>query len=316
MLRVGYTPDALPFAFFNARGDLVGFDVELAHHLAPGARRAAGVRAGRSRQRSRQQLGAGYCDIVMSGVAVTTLRAATMLFSNSYLDETFALVVPDYAREQFSSWSAIRGPAGDDDRRAERALLHRQAAGKAAASPADASWTTSGPRSRSPIRRWTPSPSRPSGDRPGRSCIPQFTVVVPEPGIVKVPLAYPIARHDDAFASFINTWIDLKRKDGTIETLYNYWVLGPGRGAAAATLVDHPRRPALGGLTSPRPPTVAAVPYCVAAARRDWISRGPSQNVQPLVAVRRASCGRSRRRSASTWRSASLISSARLTPSL
>jgi hypothetical protein len=28
------------------------------------------------------------------------------------------------------------------------------------------------------------------------------------------------------FASFINTWIDLKRKDGTIETLYNYWVLG------------------------------------------------------------------------------------------
>ena len=42
----------------------------------------------------------------------------------------------------------------------------------------------------------------------------------------EIPLAYPIARHDDAFASFINTWIDLKRKDGTIETLYNYWVLG------------------------------------------------------------------------------------------
>ena len=55
---------------------------------------------------------------------------------------------------------------------------------------------------------------------------PQFSVVVPEPGIVKVPLAYPIARHDEAFASFINTWIELKRKDGTIDTLYDYWVLG------------------------------------------------------------------------------------------
>ena len=34
VLRVGYLPDALPFAFFNQSGDLVGFDVELAHRLA------------------------------------------------------------------------------------------------------------------------------------------------------------------------------------------------------------------------------------------------------------------------------------------
>ena len=34
VLRVGYLPAALPFAFFNAEGDLVGFDVELAHRLA------------------------------------------------------------------------------------------------------------------------------------------------------------------------------------------------------------------------------------------------------------------------------------------
>ena len=33
-LRVGYLPDNLPFAFFNAAGDLVGFDIEMAHTLA------------------------------------------------------------------------------------------------------------------------------------------------------------------------------------------------------------------------------------------------------------------------------------------
>ena len=55
---------------------------------------------------------------------------------------------------------------------------------------------------------------------------PQFSMVVPEPGIVKIPLAFPIARHDQAFASFISTWIDLKRKDGTIQGAYDYWVLG------------------------------------------------------------------------------------------
>ena len=108
--RVGYTRDALPYAFFNSRGDLVGFDVELAHHLA----RELDVRLEFlpvDRTSIEQQLASGYCDIVMSGVAVTTLRAATILFSNLYLDETIGLVVPDYAREQFSSWSAIRARA-------------------------------------------------------------------------------------------------------------------------------------------------------------------------------------------------------------
>ena len=33
-LRVGYLSNALPFAFFNQRGDLVGYDIELAHQLA------------------------------------------------------------------------------------------------------------------------------------------------------------------------------------------------------------------------------------------------------------------------------------------
>src|SRR6185369_8168525 len=34
VLRVGFLPDALPFAFFNKSGDLVGFDIEIAHRLA------------------------------------------------------------------------------------------------------------------------------------------------------------------------------------------------------------------------------------------------------------------------------------------
>jgi ABC-type amino acid transport substrate-binding protein len=55
---------------------------------------------------------------------------------------------------------------------------------------------------------------------------PQYSVVVPEGALVKVPLAYPVARHDEAFATFVNTWIDLKRKDGTLDRLYKYWVLG------------------------------------------------------------------------------------------
>ena len=85
----------------------MGFDVELAHRLA----REMGVTLAFvpvDRERMAAQLAEGYCDLVMSGVVVTTNRAREMLFSESYLDETLAFVVPDDQREQFATWDAIR----------------------------------------------------------------------------------------------------------------------------------------------------------------------------------------------------------------
>jgi hypothetical protein len=53
---------------------------------------------------------------------------------------------------------------------------------------------------------------------------PKYTVVVPEPGVIKIPLAYPVGERDWAY--FLNMWIELKRRDGTIEALYGHWILG------------------------------------------------------------------------------------------
>ena len=55
---------------------------------------------------------------------------------------------------------------------------------------------------------------------------PKYTVVVPEPDAIKIPLAYPLARRDQEWAQFVNTWIELKRRDGTIVALYDHWILG------------------------------------------------------------------------------------------
>jgi hypothetical protein len=33
-------------------------------------------------------------------------------------------------------------------------------------------------------------------------------------------------RHDREMAEFISTWIELKKKDGTIDMLYKHWILG------------------------------------------------------------------------------------------
>jgi ABC-type amino acid transport substrate-binding protein len=224
VLRVGYMSDSLPFAFFNAKRELVGLDVELAHHLA----RELGVTLQFlpvDRATLDTVVSAGSCDIVMTGVAVTTARAATMLFSASYLDETLALVVPDASRDQFSTWAGIRS------RGVTRIAIP------------NLPYYIEKMRERLPEAELRVVPDvthmfeDPDLDIDAMAMTaergsawtllyPRFSVVVPEPGHVKVPLAYPIARHDQAFASFINTWIELKRKDGTIDTLYEHWVLG------------------------------------------------------------------------------------------
>jgi hypothetical protein len=63
---------------------------------------------------------------------------------------------------------------------------------------------------------------------------PAFSVAVPHPLEIRLPLAYPVARHDLEMTRFLATWIDLKRKDGTITALYDHWILGRAAGARGA----------------------------------------------------------------------------------
>jgi hypothetical protein len=161
----------------------------------------------------------------MSGVVATTDRARAMLFSDSYLDETIAFVVPDHMRQQFDTWDAIRDQGAltiavpdlpyyvaklrellphaviqmhpDIEPLFERALFPADAV----ALPAErgSAWT---------LR------------------YPAYSVVVPGPDPIRVPLAYPIGRRDERLTSFVNTWIALKRKDGTLDAVYKHWILG------------------------------------------------------------------------------------------
>jgi ABC-type amino acid transport substrate-binding protein len=59
---------------------------------------------------------------------------------------------------------------------------------------------------------------------------PKYTIVVPEPGVVKIPLGYLLAGRDPNWAYFLNTWIERKRRDGTIDALYRHWILGKQSG--------------------------------------------------------------------------------------
>ena len=55
---------------------------------------------------------------------------------------------------------------------------------------------------------------------------PQFTVVVPEPGRIRVPIAYPMPYGATDLVRYVDAWIELQREQGSIEKLFEHWILG------------------------------------------------------------------------------------------
>lgn len=223
VLRVLVLPDRMPFAFENRQGELVGMDVELAHVLA----KDLGVDVEFFRatyEELRTALSQGTCDIAMSGVVVTADRAADVLFSTPYLDETLAIVTRDHLRDQFRSWSSIN-ELGAVRIGVPDSPIFLQAVRIRA------------PRAEIvPLRRVEDLFNSTSdlvayvlpAERGSVLTLlhPAYSVVVPQPDIIKLPIAYPVARRDEQWVAFVNTWLDLKRRDGTINALYRHWVLG------------------------------------------------------------------------------------------
>jgi hypothetical protein len=227
-IRVGFIPGQRPYTHFNARGELVGFDVEMAHALA----RELGVTiefAPVPRDRLVEVLEKGRVDVVMAGVLLTTRRASRVEFSAPYLDEVLAFVVPDHRRADFSDAAWVRAQAGlrvgVPDLPYVEQLVAREFpnvtivplplndteshfAGKGEPEHLDAVCLTAERGSFLTLLH------------------PAWSVAVPHPLDIRLPLAYPVARHDLEMARFLGLWIDLKRRDGTVQALYDHWILG------------------------------------------------------------------------------------------
>ena len=226
ILRVGVFADRLPFAFLNRERNLVGLDIEMAHLLA----RDLGVKVEfvemEDPRAMAQFLATGRVDLAMTGTSVTPERASEMLFSEPYLDETLAFVVKDHLRDQFSTWEEIRGlgvfPVTVPDLPYYIEEIKRRAPALKLQLVDALSQIEAGLKQEKLDAVVLPA------ERGSVLTLlyPKFTVVVPEPGIVKIPLAYPLARRDQDWAHFINTWIELKRRNGTIDALYGHWILG------------------------------------------------------------------------------------------
>jgi len=224
ILRVGYFEDSLPYVFVNQRGETVGFDVEMALQLA----RDLGVTVEMVRV-PRTILDTGLdssvCDVVMSGVAMTADRALHVRFSAAYLDETVAFVVPDHLVMAYSDWSSVKamGRIRVGVPRAPYFIQKvRDELSDVEIVPIESMDDMFVPHN-PPVDAMVATAERGSAYT---LLHPEYSVAVPKPRPFKVPLAYVIAGRDSEMTSMVNTWIELKRKDGTIDQLFAHWILG------------------------------------------------------------------------------------------
>ena len=225
VLRVGFDPDNMPFTYFSETGELIGFDVDMAQLLA----REMGVKLEFipvAEDGMASQLDRGGIDVIMSGVVVTTPRLEKMIFSIPYMETTLAFIVADHRRSEFADSVSIRSipklkigiPQAVDYFFDKLKDYLPQAEIVEVTSVRD--YFESNPDQLDALLM----------DAEGGSAwtllYPGFQAVVPVPDIARIPLAYPIAGGDSAFADFMSQWIRLKQNSKEYSTLYDHWILG------------------------------------------------------------------------------------------
>jgi ABC-type amino acid transport substrate-binding protein len=227
-LRVGYDPQNVPFSFFNRSGQLVGFDVELAHSLAE----SFGLKpefVPIAWPDVPAMLATGEID-VMPGVWVRPYWFDSIHMSAPYVTGTVGLVVRDERRDEFVNASSLRERRGlrvgvPLDTRQLAFSMNRYFSGAA-----------------TEFVVFESAGAFFGGDHPeidaflmpaeGAAAFtllhPEFAVVVPQPDPVRLPYAFGLAPNAERMADAVNEWIVFAESEGLIQRAYDYWVLGKG----------------------------------------------------------------------------------------
>ena len=228
VLRLCYRPESPPFTYFNSRDELVGFDVEMVNSLAQGLELTlefvplSTFFVGEDVTRG---LDSGYCDMVISRPAVSMARLGKVVYTEHYLELTMAFLVEDHRRREFNRREVI-------DNTPDLRI----------AFPDEPYYLDRG-RRLLPNAQIIPVPdvetflSADQGEYDAMLFVgealaahsllnPQFTVVVPKPPFPSVPAAYMVPLGEPDWRDVVNGWVTLKRSDGTIQELFDYWILG------------------------------------------------------------------------------------------
>jgi Na+/H+-dicarboxylate symporter/ABC-type amino acid transport substrate-binding protein len=228
VLRVGYFEDRVPFSFRNARGQLVGYDVEMAAQMAQDLGVGL-IMVAVTLDNFEQRLAAREVDVVAS-VRYTHHWLKRLRMSEPYTDVTAALLVRDSRCDEFEDVEAIRshdrltlGVLGDRDLSDDyiRAFL--------ADTPYEAVEFKSISQLLEPDARNVDATVVLAETGMAWSLLhPEFCVVIPRPVLIRRPLAFALAPDADHLGEFVDEWVRLQQARGNTTRAYDYWVLGKG----------------------------------------------------------------------------------------
>ncbi len=226
-LRVGYLSDSLPWAFSNEQGVVTGFDIELAHQLAGDL--GVGLELVNVRLRESDQLFAtGQIDIVMSGLATTAERLRHYRFAGSPLDLTMGFIVHDSNRKLFAADREVRAMGDITIGMVQADIAFRRLLEQAY--PDANIVKIESPRAflRGRMPEMDAVVFSAEGGAAWTLIYPSHAVVVPQPHITKIPAGFVVPHEDDRWAKYVDEWVALKKKDGSIQQLFQHWILGEG----------------------------------------------------------------------------------------
>jgi Na+/H+-dicarboxylate symporter len=229
-LRVGYAADLMPYTFINARGELVGFDVELASLLARDLGVAQLEFVPTRWEQLPQLLASGSVDVMMTvPYAVYWLR--DVRFSAPHTEGVYGFAVRDERRHEFATLASLRRHQGLVIG-VPVAMEFMQDRIRDYLGPLDARFVNLA----SPREFF-------EGQRPDVDALfmraevgsawsllyPEYTVVVPQPAPYKAPAGVAVSRAYAAdLAAFIDDWLVIQRASGALTRAQDYWVLGRG----------------------------------------------------------------------------------------
>ncbi len=227
VLRACYGPDAFPMAFFNADGELVGFDVEMAHRLARDLGLTLEFVPLAQAKGWFDQVNAGYCDIAMIQVPLLASTSLRVDLTRAFNRQAAAFLVPDHLRDEFETWEKIRSR------------------GEVRLAAFDFEYTETIARRLLPDARLVPMQDASDYRKHletgladvdailGRAesvaawtiLHPRYTFVVPRP-VASYPVGYVLPQGSVRLQKAVNAWLQLAESNGTIRTLHAYWIQG------------------------------------------------------------------------------------------
>jgi Na+/H+-dicarboxylate symporter/ABC-type amino acid transport substrate-binding protein len=224
VIRVGYFGDAIPWAFINADGTLVGYDIEAAHRLATQLGVALDfIQIDRASPQPSLALTEGRVDILMTGFTATLRRAEQMELSRSYASEHIGFLVHDFDRGKFATMASLNEGEGlvvvvphvEEAEASLQALLPKAKArddvsiDQFAKDPDIAAVLTTLERA----YYWS-------------HVYPEFTAVRPVELTTATALVYAMPRGEVDLKNVVDLWVETRRASGDADEAYDYWIRG------------------------------------------------------------------------------------------